>query len=412
MKRKAIYFSFLLFLYYCRYCILYSFASVFFDEQGFSAVQIGQLAAVSGLVVVFAGPLAGMLADRIGSEKKVIQTCLLSTLFLIAGVYAARKKFWPLLLLYGAVSFFDKAVSPLMDSWIVRNGQGKAPLPYGKIRAAGSLGGALCAVGTGALIDAAGFLAVFLLHMGMTALMLLGTAGAKRISGAQAGAEKPADREMPDESLHAGAKPDSGGEEERTFPFLYGTLLAVTVLLFTGVTAEVTYYSILFQECGGSKAWLGAAMFLMSASELTGMGCYPRLRRNIPLRWALFLSLVVYAGKLCVQIFASQIPSLMLVQLLQGGAYGILLPAVTELVPLLAGKRRTATALSACYAGMQGVGAVFGNWIAGLICERFGLRRAFLAGTCFCVLAAGLYAAVFLVHRKSGALEGDIMKKL
>ena len=117
----------------------------------------------------------GMLADRAGGEKKVVLTCLIMTLFLTAGVYAARKVFWPLLLLYGTVAFFDKAVSPLMDSWIVRSKRGKEALPYGKIRAVGSLGGALCAVGTGALIDAAGFGAVFLLHMGMTALLILGT---------------------------------------------------------------------------------------------------------------------------------------------------------------------------------------------------------------------------------------------
>ena len=129
MKRKSVFFSFLLFLYYCRYCILYSFASVFFDEQGYSAVRIGQLAAASGLVVIFAGPIAGMLADRIGSEKKVILSCLLLTFILTAEVYAVRKEFYALLLSYGAVSFFDKAISPLLDSWIVRSGEKTTPCP-------------------------------------------------------------------------------------------------------------------------------------------------------------------------------------------------------------------------------------------------------------------------------------------
>ena len=90
----------------------------------------------------------------------------------------------------------------------------------------------------------------------------------------------------------------------------------------------------------------------------------------------------------------------MLLQLLQGGAYGTLLPAVTEMVPSLVGKRRTATALSACYAGMQGAGVVLGNWIAGAICETSGIRSAFLTGSGFCALAATLYAAVFLVGKK------------
>ncbi|HJB91491.1 MAG TPA: MFS transporter [Candidatus Eisenbergiella merdigallinarum] len=396
MKRKAVFFSFLLFLYYCRYCILYSFASVFFDEQGYSAVRIGQLAAASGLVVIFAGPIAGMLADRIGSEKKVILSCLLLTFILTAEVYAVRKEFYALLLSYGAVSFFDKAISPLLDSWIVRSGGKDNALPYGRIRAAGSLGGALSAAGTGALIDAAGFGMVFFLHMGMTALLFLGALYAGKrwdVSGGKAG-----DGNLSDGKSGREKAPCDAAQMAR--PLSYAALLAVVVFLFTGVTAEITYYPILFQKCGGSKAGLGLAMFLMSASELTGMALYPSLRRRVPLRWALFLSLIVYTIKLGIQVFAFRIPVLMLLQLLQGGAYGILLPAVTEMVPLLAGRRRTAAALSACHAGMQGVGTVLGNWAAGMICGAFGLRQAFAAGTCFCGLAAALYFIVFFTPQK------------
>lgn len=269
MKDNTIRFSILLFLYYCRYCILYSFASVFFEEQGFSAVQIGQLAAISGFVVIFAGPLMGMLADRAGGEKKVVLTCLIMTLFLTAGVYAARKVFWPLLLLYGTVAFFDKAVSPLMDSWIVRSKRGKEALPYGKIRAVGSLGGALCAVGTGALIDAAGFGAVFLLHMGMTALLILGTVRVRD-------GIKEREKKKTDEAISAGDGADMAQNGGGTLPVFYGILLTVTILLFTGVTAEVTYYPILFQECGGRKAWLGTICFLGRLHRKAAAGVFRR----------------------------------------------------------------------------------------------------------------------------------------
>ena len=93
MKHKNLYFAFLLFLYYSRYCILYSFSTVFFQEQGFSAAGIGQLAAISGLVVVFAGPAAGALSDRLNSERKVILSCLFLTLFFTVSVYLGRKDF-------------------------------------------------------------------------------------------------------------------------------------------------------------------------------------------------------------------------------------------------------------------------------------------------------------------------------
>lgn len=169
MKHKNGCFAVILFIYWSRFCILYSFASMFFQRQGFSAAQIGELAAVSGLAAVFGGPAAGMLADKIRSESKVILMCLVFTLFLTGGVYIGRSSFWSLLFPYGAVSLFDKAISPLLDSWVVKYGKEQ----YGKIRAVGSLGGALCAIVIGIVIDRFGFGTVFKIHMLLTAVMFV-----------------------------------------------------------------------------------------------------------------------------------------------------------------------------------------------------------------------------------------------
>ena len=99
MKYRGLFFSFLLFLFYCRYCILYSFSSAFFQDQGYSALQIGQLAAASGLAVIFAGPAAGMLADRIRSECRVILGCLFLALLLAGAVSACPVLLYVLLVL-------------------------------------------------------------------------------------------------------------------------------------------------------------------------------------------------------------------------------------------------------------------------------------------------------------------------
>lgn len=70
----------LLFFYYSQYCILFSFSAVFFQEQGYSEGQIGRLAAVSGLVVILAGPAAGRLADWYGEKKVVVASLILTVL--------------------------------------------------------------------------------------------------------------------------------------------------------------------------------------------------------------------------------------------------------------------------------------------------------------------------------------------
>ena len=388
MKNKNLLFSTLFFLFYCRYCILYSFSSAFFQEQGYSAPQIGQLAAVSGLAVIFAGPAAGMLADRIRSESGVILGCLLLTLLLAGAVYVNRKDFWLLFVLYGGVSFFDKAVSPLLDSWIV-GASARDARQFGRIRAVGSLGSAFCAVGAGALLDRCGFGLIFALHMLLTMLLAFGVwYGGKR--------EGFLCRTSPEEERERCPDIDKGVEG---FPGKYIAVLCIVTVLFAGVTAEVTYFPLLLEESGGTKAQLGTALFLMAVSELAGMAFYKNVRQRVPLTGLLFLSMLIYAGKLGLQGLMQSTQGFLLVQLLQAGAYGTLLPAVTELIPTLVPAHRRAWALSCCFSCMQGVGVMLGNWLAGAVSGYGGLRGAYAVGTALCLTAAVSFWMLFMKRK-------------
>lgn len=161
------------------------------------------------------------------------------------------------------------------------------------------------------------------------------------------------------------------------------------------MTVEVTYYPVLFGECGGSAGQLGLALFIMSSSEVAGLFFYRRLRKKLRLSWVMLLSLMVYTLKLGLQIWLRNVLGLIILQLLQAGAFGTFLPAVTEMVPGLVPKERTATALSISNACMQGVGVVLGNWTAGAVCEFWGLKTAYTMGACLCCIATVLFVCAF-----------------
>ncbi|MDE6976312.1 MAG: MFS transporter [Lachnospiraceae bacterium] len=386
MKYRGLFFSFLLFLFYCRYCILYSFSSAFFQDQGYSAPQIGQLAAASGLAVIFAGPAAGMLADRIRSECRVILGCLFLALLLAGAVYGNRERFWLLIILYGGVSFFDKAVSPLLDSWIV-SGSRRDAGQFGRIRAVGSLGGAFCAVGVGALYDRHGFGLIFAIHMVLTLLLAFGVWHGGKREGFLRGPSGKEDGASCQDKKKAGSLGN------------YAVFLCIMTVLFIGVTAEVTYFPLLLGERGGTKSQLGTALFLMSVSELAGMALYKKARRRVPLTGLVLFSMLIYAGKLGLQGLMQSAAGLIMIQMLQAGTYGTLLPAVTELAPALVSANRRAWALSCCFSCMQGAGVVLGNWLAGAVCGYGGLRSAYAVGSTLC-LAAAVSFWIFFIKRK------------
>lgn len=357
-----------------------------------SAFQIGQLVGVSGLVVMFAGPASGLLADKCGSESRVIKCWLFLAFVLTGAVYFWRKQFILLLVCYGSVSFFDKAISPLLDSWIV-GCMGTENEFYGRLRAIGSLGGALCAVLTGQVLDRFGFETIFGIHMGMTAILFASVCFGKCW------------REEKKNSLPKRERKKSISGLTAFFPGKYPVLLLVLVVLFMGVSVEITYFPMLFYDCGGTAAQLGAAFFLMSISELTGMAFYGLLRKRISAAKLFYFSILAYVCKLGLQIFLAGVPGLTALQLLQGGTYGILLPAVTEIVPMLVPSDRRASALGLCFSCMQGIGMVLGNFLAGIICERSGLRSGYLAGTVFCFTASVLYGCVFKKKRRTFQAE-------
>lgn len=372
-------FPMLLFFYYSQYCILFSFSAVFFQEQGYSEGQIGRLAAVSGLVVILAGPSAGRLADWYG-EKKVVVASLMLTVLCAALLYGQRRSFLPILLLYAMVSVVDKTAGPLLDNWVFQSSLSNGKINYGAVRAAGSFGSALCAAGTGILIAKAGFGAVFLLHGVLTAGACVLAVSVPQVKREQRDF-RPADK--------------AGGDSwiQLLHNRKYMLLLLVSALLFLGVTTEVTFYPVLFLQCGGSTGLLGISLFVMSVSELCGMACYRKLRSRFTAGELLMASVFFYTGKLFCQIWMHQVTGLILIQLLQGVTYGLFLPAVVSLVNEYVPRRLSATGMSLCAVCFNGVGVVLGNWAAGGISERFGLRWAYVTGAVFCGVAGILCAA-------------------
>ena len=118
------------------------YLTVYLQGIGYSPSQIGQISAANAAVRIFAAPIMGIMADKIGSVKKVFITCILIGSLLWALVpFASGIEILGVsltLIVIPASMFFRNPASALVDNWVVQS-VNREGLNYGTIRLWGSI---------------------------------------------------------------------------------------------------------------------------------------------------------------------------------------------------------------------------------------------------------------------------------
>jgi len=88
-------------------------------EQGYSPIAVGVCMTVLQVAGFIAGPIAGHLSDRIGRQKVVLSSMLLTGVTIIGMVFAGRSLLF--IVFVALVGFFLYAMRPVMQAWAVEN---------------------------------------------------------------------------------------------------------------------------------------------------------------------------------------------------------------------------------------------------------------------------------------------------
>ena len=330
-------------------------------------------------------PILGYTADRRRAISRTLILCISACAVLTPAVYMGRRYLAFLLPAYGLLSLFQRSSGPLLDSWISCSARQDARVHYSMARGFGSLGQALCALLAGIIIDMAGFGCLYLTQTTMLCLlaaMAIHYSRHHQMSAAQASGHKA----LPKESK-------------------YWKIVLCCVILYLGVSVDISYMPVLFIQCGGTSSLLGIAMFLMSCSEVLGMFLYGSFRRTFSAEALFSASLLCYSLKLLATCAAESWQMLMLIQLLQGGCFGLFMPSLVELIQQHTASEQTAVAMTLSSALYNGLGCALGTAAAGMISQYFGIRIAFLAGFVMCLTAFVLYVRTAISRAISSALK-------
>jgi PPP family 3-phenylpropionic acid transporter len=290
------------FFYFASLGALVPFWGLFLREQGFGALEIGQLMAIIMATKIVAPNIWGWIADHTGRRVHIVQLASLLALLVFLGVFFAHG-FWTLALVMTLFSFFWNASIPQMEA-VTFNHLGPRVHRYSTIRLWGSIGFIITVTVLGQALEWTDTSlvpqVVLVLYLGIWLSSLM-------VPEYQGG--RPTD--------HAGR--------------IWGLLKRPEVMAFffacfmlqASHGAYYAFYSIYLQDQGYSKTLIGGLWALGVIIEVLMFLIMHRLLQRFGARRVLIASLALAVVRwLLIGVFPEQLWILVFAQLLHAATFG------------------------------------------------------------------------------------------
>lgn len=353
------------------YCVLFSFASVFLLDRGYSNTRIGIILAMGNVLAMPLQPALAQVADRsrkIGLQglltgMVVFMAVMVLLILLISGQSPA------LAVVYVLALMAMQGIQPLVNSFSFYLESWGVPMNFGICRAVGSLGFSMISVILGNLVKAMGTIAVPVTGMVLLALFLLillvfylqrGDSGKKEAVAAE------------EETQTAGTTSLAGFF--RAYP-KYTRFLVGVALIFAGHTFIQNFVMQLVQHVGGDSADMGTLCSVNALLEMPAMLAFSLLTRRFKCTTLLRTSLVVFTVKIALALVAKDLAGLYLSTALQLVGYALFIPASVRYANDVMAPE-DAVKGQAFITTMITLGAIFSSLAGGRIIDVTGMTAA------------------------------------
>ena len=374
-----------------RAAFLFGFASlsswmpifnVWLEDCGLKGSQIGFVAAIPWITMLFVQPLWGFFADKYGKlltfRIAVITAALLFSLFPFVGLGIIPIAFMTL-----ALALFNNPVLPLLDSMALDHIEGRQNISYSNIRFWGAPGYGLGAVLTGWLIPAFGvkvafYTAAVFLILALIALQRFAPAKAKN---------KGIDLEFKNLAYIL---------PNKILLFFLFVIMVVSI----GQSAITFFLSLYMREIGASPQVIGTAIGVQGFSELPfyfiAAWLLTRMKPGIVVIIAIFATTI----RLFFYSINSNPHLVIFIETMNGMTWTLLWIASVEYVnDLIPAKWRT-TGQSLLWAAYFGGGAILGNVLSGRLYESMPMQRVYAINSIMILIVAVLAVFAILINNK------------
>ena len=340
--------------YWAMFAVFTGYQTSLLLGRGFTSGEAGIFASIRCFAGILAQPLLGGWADRHPEVpiKWLLDGCLVLALAVNGVFYAARPGFWGTAVIFLALGVLELNAYPLLDSMAVQFIAAGVDMSYSLSRGLGSLAYALACVICGQQAVRFGTESLLLTHMALLVLMIAAVA------------LYPA---FPREAL----PPRVRGEQPHSILYILRSSRPFTLMLVSlffalaAIMPIVSFMVNIVTDRGGDQGHLGLALFLMGASELPAA--------------LLFL-------------LAPSLFWILLVQPIQLLGYGLFTPASVYYANANVSPVDQVKGQSIMMIASNGLGAMFGNFLAGYAIDWGGVNA--MLGMC---LAFGVIGILFML---------------
>ncbi|MBM7652264.1 MFS transporter [Neobacillus cucumis] len=357
------------FLQYFGFGALYPFLTVYLTKQGLSGSQLGILISIPPVIMIFAQPFWGILADYTKKTKLILFFTILCSA-IIGYVLHLIDHYVMLIVGIGLLSFFQSSMIPLTDSITVSYVQ-KVKYDYGFFRLWGSVGFAVSVFIVGRISESYGLTVIFYTYSLTLFVCALLT------------------YQFPIEGDNAKINLKDGVSELIKIPKFTLFLLA-TFLVYGPVFSNGSYFGLFITNQGGTLAGVGTAFLIAAGSEAPIMKMANQWIRKVGVLKILLISSAIALLRWTFYYFEPPLYLVYFSTIAQGFANGLGIPAALQYVTEIVPSKMRITAISLYTTVGAGVGSWFCIFVGGFILEKYTVSSVYgffsLLGFLGCIL--------------------------
>lgn len=387
-------FSLIQWFFWSGFGIIFSYLTPYYQEIGFSSVQIGLFMGLASFANILGQLVLGWFADKAHSPGVIIRFSLLLGALTSLGLYLTPPVLAPVVILSFVLSFFTQSLPPLVDSWTMSIRRTTPNLDYGITRAMGSIGFAVTNVAAGILLDRWGLVQVF--PMGAI-LMIAGTIIISLTQHVYKVEKFVSPSETPFEDLPEDSPPIQ--HPTKFFSPEMVSILPIFFLTFVAFRPTHVFTPILIQQLGGTNEQIGYSFAVMAISEVPFMVASTFLLKKFTDTKILFVAFIFYVFRIGMPAFAQTSNQIVLFQLFQGPSFGLFLPAAVHFMFRIAPEGKKTLAQTASSLTTFGIGSIAGSTLGGYMADWFGLRIMYGVSAGIMIVTLLLFTKLFILPK-------------
>lgn len=373
--RTKIQFGLLQITYWCSYGSFTCFMAAYMQSEGMPVSGISVMVVCNTMTAFFGQFFFGRLCDRMKSHRKVYLVSGIAVIVLELLIFQTDNRIL-IIVVYAALGFIQQPMIANLDTWILKSFR-RTPESYGPIRSAGALSFAVIVFITGGILEKYGYFYMFIFSAGFLVVGTIAAFGAKDCTPETKEADPAVNKKEVWKSLF--------GSREYT--------VVLVLLLGAGIAAApvMQLMAVIMEQAGGNVKFVGYAMFVSAAVQFPFMLLAGKPHR-ISSRGRLTAAAWLYCIMLIGTAFAETKWGILLFSIMNGMAYGILLPAFRELLFKITPKEFVTTAQGTADAVYNSIGSMLSSMAAGVIISRYSIKVLLL----LCALIQCIAVVVFM----------------